>query len=178
MSELDIVEVAPEGSAATTHDLEVLEDQLGRLPRGVWAVGARCVCSNPLVVVTKPQLEDGTPFPTLFYLASPVLTKAVSTLEAEHLMEQLNNDLAADPDVQEQYKAAHHDYLRRRELLGEVEQIAGISAGGMPTRVKCLHALVAHSLSVGPGVNPIGDYALQVLAERQMWESSRCHCGQ
>ena len=33
----------------------------------------------------------------------------------------------------------------------------------MPTRVKCLHVLVAHSLAVGPGVNPLGDEALALL---------------
>lgn len=176
MSDIAIENVAPKGSAAEPKDLEVLEAQLGRVPRGVWAVGARCVCSNPLVVVTKPQLEDGTPFPTLFYLASPVLTKVVSTLEAEHLMEQMNADIAADSDLQEKYALAHQDYLERRKLLGDVEQIDGISAGGMPNRVKCLHALVAHSLSVGSGVNPIGDQALEILAERGMWDAKTCHC--
>ena len=33
------------------------------------------------------------------------------------------------------------------------------SAGGMPDRVKCLHALVAHELAV-PGANPLGREAL------------------
>jgi hypothetical protein len=44
-----------------------------------------------------------------------------------------------------------------------VSEIAGISAGGMPNRVKCLHVLVAHSLAAGPGVNPLGDEALAAL---------------
>ena len=46
-----------------------------------------------------------------------------------------------------------------------VPEIAGISAGGMPDRVKCLHVLVAHSLAAGPGVNPLGDEALALLPE-------------
>ena len=47
--------------------------------------------------------------------------------------------------------------------LGDVAEIEGISAGGMPTRVKCLHVLIGHSLAVGPGVNPLGDEALEAL---------------
>ena len=42
-----------------------------------------------------------------------------------------------------------------------VPAVAGVSAGGMPTRVKCLHALIGHALAAGPGVNPIGDLALE-----------------
>ena len=55
-------------------------------------------------------------------------------------------------------------------------EIDGVSAGGMPTRVKCLHALVAHSLVAGPGGNPAGDKALEILAERNLWQSDRCMC--
>ena len=51
-------------------------------------------------------------------------------------------------------------------------EIEGISAGGMPVRVKCLHALVGHSLAAGPGVNPIGDIALA----RAAWSPDVCVC--
>ena len=45
-----------------------------------------------------------------------------------------------------------------------VERLPGDpGVGGMPTRVKCLHVLVAHSLAVGPGVNPLGDEGLAML---------------
>ncbi len=44
-------------------------------------------------------------------------------------------------------------------------EIAGVSAGGMPDRVKCLHALVGHALAAGPGVNPLGDEALDQIGE-------------
>ena len=55
-----------------------------------------------------------------------------------------------------------------------VEEIDGISAGGMPTRVKCLHALAGHALAAGPGVNPIGDRALAIST----WSPERCVCTQ
>ncbi len=154
---------------------QVIED-LGREPRGVVGVAARCKCGRPLVVTTAPRLPDGTPFPTTFYLTSPVLTAGCSTLEAEHLMVSYNQMLADDSGLARRYADAHEDYLRRRSELGEVEEIAGISAGGMPGRVKCLHALVGHSLAAGPGVNPIGDMALEELRQRGIWSADECRC--
>ncbi|WRS31020.1 DUF501 domain-containing protein [Actinomycetaceae bacterium MB13-C1-2] len=154
---------------------QVVED-LGREPRGVVDVAARCTCGRPLVVRTAPRLPDGTPFPTTFYLTSPTLTAGCSTLEAEHLMVAYNQMLTDDPELARRYAAAHQDYLLRRGELGEVEEITGISAGGMPARVKCLHALVGHSLSGGPGINPIGDLALEELRQRGIWCADRCCC--
>ncbi|WP_022919337.1 DUF501 domain-containing protein [Ruania albidiflava] len=155
-------------------DLEVIAEQLGRPPRGVVGVAARCVCGRPLVVRTAPRLEDGTPFPTTYYLTSPGAVRVVGTLEAEGLMRQMTERLAEDEELAAAYQRAHEDYLRRRAELGEVPEIEGISAGGMPTRVKCLHVLVAHSLAVGPGVNPLGDEALALIAP--VWRPDRCTC--
>lgn len=140
--------------------------------RGVVGVAARCVCGNPTVVATAPRLPDGTPFPTFYYLTHPGATAAMSALEATGVMQELNDLLAADPDVAAAYRAAHEVYLADREEHGQVPEIEGISAGGMPTRVKCLHALAAHSLSAGPGVTPIGDEALA----RGDWSPERCTC--
>ena len=151
-------------------DLEALAEQLGRVPRGVVAIAARCVCGRPTVVRTAPRLDDGTPFPTSYYLTHPAAVKGCSTLEAEHLMETFNAELAAA------YAAAHTDYLARRAELGQVPEIEGISAGGMPTRVKCLHALLGHTLAAGAGVNPIGDRTLEALRERELWDPERCSC--
>ena len=161
---------------ATESDLEVLGEQLGRVPRGVVGIAARCLCGRPTVVMTAPRLEDGTPFPTTFYLTCPSIVKACSTLEAEHVMDEYNALLAEDEDVRAQYAQAHCDYIARRNLLGEVEEIAGVSAGGMPERVKCLHALVGHALAAGPGVNPIADRVLEVMKERGLWSRERCSC--
>ena len=157
-------------------DLEALAEQLGRVPRGVVAIAARCVCGRPTVVRTAPRLDDGTPFPTSYYLTHPAAVKGCSTLEAEHLMETFNADLADDAELAAAYVAAHDDYLARRAELGQVPEIEGVSAGGMPTRVKCLHALLGHSLAAGAGVNPIGDRTLEALRERGLWDPERCSC--
>ena len=80
-------------------------------------------------------------------------------------MREMQERLTIDPELAAAYRDAHLDYLGRRESVEEVAQIRGISAGGMPSRVKCLHVLVAHALGVGPGVNPLGDEALALLGD-------------
>lgn len=153
-------------------DVQAIERQLGRMPRGCVDVVARCECGCPLVVRTLPRLPDGTPFPTTFYATCPKLTAAISTLEVSGMMREMTVRLQQDEALAAGYAQAHAAYLRSRAALGEVPEIEGISAGGMPTRVKCLHVLVAHSLSVGPGVNPLGDEALAALP--QWWRGGCC----
>jgi hypothetical protein len=164
----------------SARDLDVLSRQLGRPVRDVVEIPARCVCGNPLVAATSPRLSNGTPFPTTFYLTHPVITSAVSRLEAGGLMNEMNDRLAADGTLAASYRAAHEAYLAARAEIGsrsgigEVPEIDGVSAGGMPTRVKCLHVLVGHSLAAGPGVNPLGDQAINAISE--WWTTDRCYC--
>jgi uncharacterized protein len=160
------------GEEPTVHDTDVVSEQLGRPVRDIVGISARCVCGNPLVVVTHPRLEDGTPFPTLYYLTQPAATQAASRLEAEGKMAEYQDRLDSDEEAWHAYGGAHESFLATRATLAQVEEIAGISAGGMPTRVKCLHSLIAHSLSVGPGVNPVGDWALADTP----WSKDACSC--
>jgi uncharacterized protein len=153
-------------------DLDAVSRQLGRQARGVAEVGHRCPCGEPDVVRTEPRLPDGTPFPTSFYATCPRLTGALSTLESQGVMREMTERLEADAELRDRYTAAHLDYLERRAQLGDVPEIAGTSAGGMPARVKCLHVLVAHSLAAGPGVNPLGDEALDLLDP--WWQRHPC----
>ncbi|OUD97525.1 DUF501 domain-containing protein [Clavibacter michiganensis] len=152
--------------------MRVVTAQLGRPARDVVGIAARCVCGNPTVVSTAPRLTDGTPFPTLYYLCHPAATAAISHLEAEHVMAELQDDLAEDEAMRDAYAAAHASYLADRESILVVPELAGVSAGGMPVRVKCLHALAGHALAAGPGVNPIGDIALA----RASWSPDVCEC--
>lgn len=156
----------------TERDIAVVSAQLGRPARDVVGISARCVCGDPTVVSTSPRLADGTPFPTFYYLTHPAATAAISQLEATQVMVEYNDLLAGSDELRDAYSAAHRAFLADRESIGSVPEIAGISSGGMPTRVKCLHALAAHALAAGPGVNPIGDLAL----ERADWSPERCTC--
>jgi len=143
-------------------DRAAVAAQLGRPPRALRAVAHRCGCGLPDVVETAVRLEDGTPFPTLYYLTCPRAAAAVGRLEAAGRMRAMTSRLAGDPGLALAYADAHVDYLARRDAI-DVLPGAG-SAGGMPDRVKCLHALVAHELAV-PGANPIGREALAELPD-------------
>jgi uncharacterized protein len=147
----------------TSADEAAVSAQLQRPPRGVVGVAYRCPCGNPAVVATQPRLPDGTPFPTTYYLTCPRGVAACSSLESQGLMAEMNQRLGRDRDLALAYRRAHQRYLADRDTLDSVPEIAGISAGGMPDRVKCLHALVAHSLAAGEGVNPLGDEAVRAL---------------
>ena len=158
--------------AITARDRAVVAAQLGRAPRAMRAVAHRCPCGLPDVVETSPRLPDGTPFPTLYYLTCPRASAAVGRLEAAGVMRTMADRLRSDPALADGYRAAHEAYLARRAELGDVPEIAGISAGGMPTRVKCLHALLAHTLAAGPGVNPLGDEVRTAVGE--WWAAGAC----
>lgn len=163
---------SPAPSGVDPLDREVVARQLGRRPRAIDSVAHRCPCGNPDVIETSPRLPDGTPFPTLFYLTCPRAASLIGTLEASGLMSQMTDRLKVDSDLAAAYRAAHEAYLARRETHGHVAEIDGITAGGMPNRVKCLHVLVGHSLAVGPGVNPLGDEARAMLAD--WWATGPC----
>ncbi|HVE74915.1 MAG TPA: DUF501 domain-containing protein [Mycobacteriales bacterium] len=126
-------------------------------------IAHRCACGLPDVVETSPRLPDGSPFPTLFYLTCPRAASAIGRLESEGVMREMTARLSSDEDLAARYRAAAEDYVGRRDAR---EVLPGAPAqGGMPDRVKCLHVLVAHSLAVGPGINPLGDEALAMLPD-------------
>ncbi|WP_110588629.1 DUF501 domain-containing protein [Microbacterium suaedae] len=162
----------PPFDIVSTAEIRVVSAQLGREARGVVGIAARCTCGNPTVVATSPRLPQGTPFPTFYYLTHPAATAEMSRLEADQVMVELTDLLHENDEVQAAYTRAHEAYLVDRAQYGDVPEVDGISAGGMPTRIKCLHALAGHALAAGPGVNPIGDLAL----ERSHWSPARCEC--
>ena len=153
-------------------DEAAVHAQLGREPRAIHAIGHRCPCGNPDVVTPEPRLPNGTPFPTTYYLTCPRAASMIGTLEGSGLMKEMQERLSEDPELAAAYRAAHERYLLARAALGDVPEIEGISAGGMPTRVKCLHVLAAHALTAGPGVNPLGDEVLERLGA--WWEAGPC----
>ena len=162
----------PPFEPASERDIAIVSAQLGRPARDVIGIPARCACGAPTVVATNPRLGDGTPFPTLYYMTHPAATAAMSDLEATRVMVEFGAMLEADADLRAHYTRAHEQYVADRESILSVDELSGISAGGMPERVKCLHAVAGHSLAAGPGVNPIGDLALA----RGDWSPEVCEC--
>jgi uncharacterized protein len=163
------------GEVINAEDEAAIAAQLGRAPRGLLGVAHRCPCGLPDVAETAPRLPDGSPFPTLYYLTCPWAAAAVSKLEAAGLMREMTSRLA-DNGLRRRYEAAHRDYLARREKAARTAGAEPLppgtqSAGGMPDRVKCLHALVAHELATG-GVNPFGAEALDAVGA--WWLAGPC----
>lgn len=156
----------PPYETPTEADIAAVSEQLGREARGVVGIAARAADGSPAVVATAPRLPDGSPFPTFYYLCHPEAVAAASRLEAVGMMNEFNELLAEDEEMRAQYQRAHEQFIEDRNSVGDVPELAGISAGGMPTRVKCLHALMGHALAAGPGVNPIGD----LVIERSGWK--------
>jgi hypothetical protein len=157
-------------------DAAVVAAQLGRAPRGLRGVAHRCQCGLPDVVETAPRLPDGTPFPTLYYLTCPRAAAAISGLEAAGLMREMTARLAADDELRDACARAHRDYLARRDAAAAAAGVEPLppgtqSAGGMPDRVKCLHALAAHELAA-PGASPLGRETLD--AAGQWWSRGPC----
>ncbi|MDR0415838.1 MAG: DUF501 domain-containing protein, partial [Propionibacteriaceae bacterium] len=162
------------GGGLDTADLAAATAQLGRSPRGAAGVGWRCPCGRPAVITTAPVLPDGSPFPTLYYLTCPRAVKLCSAMEASGLMAAMNTRLAAESALAAAYQRAHAAYLADRAALAaklglDASGLGAVSAGGMPTRVKCLHALAAHALAAGPGANPLGDEVVAGLGA--FWRS-------
>ena len=158
-------------------DEAVVRAQLGRPPRAIHEVGHRCPCGNPDVVTTEPRLPNGTPFPTTFYLTCPRAASRIGTLEGSGVMKEMAARLAEDPDLAAAYAAAHERYLAARDQVGratghDVPEIAGVTAGGMPDRVKCLHVLAGQALAQGRGVNPLGDEVLDAIGD--WWAPGPC----
>jgi hypothetical protein len=164
--------VIGDGDGIGAEDRAAVERQLGREPRAIAAVGHRCGCGLPDVVTTEPRLPGGTPFPTTFYLTCPRAASRIGTLEGSGLMKQMQARLAEDPELAAAYRGAHDRYLAARAELGSVPEIEGVSAGGMPDRVKCLHVLAGQALAQGRGVNPLGDEVLDLLGP--WWEEGPC----
>lgn len=135
--------------------------QLGRPARGRPAVVHRCRWGLPTVVRVDPTLEDGTPFPTTFWLACPALRSGIGTLEADQCMVGLNDRLQEDGAFAGEYAAAHERYVAFRDELGG--PLAGDpGAGGMPGYVKCLHVHAAHHLATGD--NPVGEWTVDAAS--------------
>src|SRR3989442_9089725 len=117
---------------------------LGRPPRGRWKVARRCACGLPQVIETESHLDDGTPFPTLWWLTCRSLSRAVGRLEAGGWMAAFNERLAADPRLAEALRAATEAYVARRDAGGVPGPVRHPGGGGMAGgRIKSPHAPTA-----------------------------------
>jgi hypothetical protein len=126
------------------------------------------------VIETERRLDDGTPFPTLWWLTCRSLARAVGRLEAGGWMAAFNERLATDPQLAGALRAATEAYVARRDaggVPGPARHPGGGGGEGMAGgRIKCLHAHTAHQLVAGD--NPAGAEALAELA----WQDPVAPC--
>ena len=151
---------AASAPVTTSRERAIVSEQIGRPARGRSAVVHRCAFGLPTVVRVDPRLEDGTPFPTVFWQTCPVLRANIGRLEAEHAMVGLNERLERDPDLAAGYAAASERYVAFRDDLGG-SLPGNPSAGGMPDYVKCLHVAAGHHLATGD--NPVGAWVIDAV---------------
>lgn len=141
----------------TEEERALVEEQLGRPVRGRWAVAARCHLDVPMVIESHPRLDDGSPFPTLFWLTCPVLARRAGRLESDGSMTAYNERLRRDPALRQRLANALSRYAARRDSHEHLDEEVSVPGGG-PDRIKCLHAHLGHELADPP--NPVGAVAL------------------
>lgn len=133
---------------------------IGRPLRGRSAAAVRCGWGLPAVLRVDPVLESGTPFPTVFWLACPLASSAVGTLEASGVMQTMTRRVQDPDDLERAHRDAGQRYVAFRNSLGD-RVPRDPAAGGMPDRVKCLHSLYGHHLATDD--NPVGQWVAEKL---------------
>jgi hypothetical protein len=136
---------------------EVVEVQIGRSLRAESEVVARCHLGLPVVVKVPPRLNDGTPFPTLYWLTCPLATTRIGRMEGAGGVKRMERRAEADPDFGKALQDAHASYRAERDslLVDDDEPRPSGGVGGTRVGVKCLHAHFAHTAAGGE--NPVGE---------------------
>ena len=158
-------------------DAALIEAQLGRPPRGLARVAARCPHGRPAVVEQDSYLEGGEPFPTTYYLTCPHAVARIDRLEAAGGVDRYERLLAEDPALRASYQAAWRRQRTLRRPAGEMADggaslglgIAGVARDGA---VKCLHAHAAFALA-----EPGYEVGMRILAEAEpLFPDGGCCC--
>ncbi|MCP4303933.1 MAG: DUF501 domain-containing protein [bacterium] len=138
-------------------DREVVASQIGREPRSVVDVVARCHLALPTVIRVPPHLDDGTPFPTTYWLTCPLALRRVGRLEGAGGVKKAEALIDVDPAFAAAYRQAMERYETERDALIDGDAPAHRPSGGVGgTRlgVKCLHAHYADHAA--GNANPVG----------------------
>lgn len=158
----------------TSAQLDIIEQQLGRKPRGLAGIAVASAEGVPLVLQMR-SLVDDQPFPTLYWLSCPRLYKAIAKLETEGWVKKLEQELASDPAFREAYLANQQQYVARRwsEMSGgdkaRIEELGfhdlfdlyGIGGIAQWDKIRCLHMNYAHYLVDG---NVVGERVHALLS--------------
>ena len=141
----------------------VIAAQLGRPLRAVSKPLVRCHLGLPVVIEVPPVLDDGTPFPTRFWLSCPLAVRRVARIESRGDIGRIENRALSDAEFGQRLSAAHERYRNERDVLIGPDAIHRPSGGvaGASFGVKCLHAHYADYAAGGASEdswdNPVGE---------------------
>lgn len=131
--------------------------QIGRPLRAPAEVVSRCHLGLPVVIAVPPLLDDGTPFPTRYWLTCPLATKRIGRLESAGGVKTMEWRARAVPAFGAALAAANERYARERDALipdDAIHRPTG-GVGGTSAGVKCLHAHYADRRAGND--NPVGE---------------------
>jgi uncharacterized protein len=155
-------------------DRAVVERQLGRPPRALLRVAARCPWGRPAVTEQAPFGAGGDPFPTTYYLTCPHLVTAISRIEAAGGVERWTRAAAEEPALRASLERANAEQRVVRRVLADGVEGPGLDLGiGGSSRsgsLKCLHAHAAFALA-RPGYE-LGERILAELVG--LWPEEGC----
>ena len=136
------------------NDSKIVELQIGRKLRSDSEVSCRCHLNIPAVIKVPPKLDDGTPFPTTFWLTCPMYNKKIGSLESHGLIKELDKEIDNNPDLKKQWESRQISYEQERDNLETIESgpKASGGVGGATESIKCLHSHTADELSTGENV--------------------------
>lgn len=130
--------------------------QIERPLRAPADVAVRCHLDLPVVTRVPPLLDDGTPFPTRYWLTCPLAVRRIGRVESAGGVQAMDRRARALPGFGEMLGAAHARYAAERDALvpedAEVRPSGGV--GGAARGVKCLHAHYADHAA--GNFNPVG----------------------
>ena len=133
----------------------------------------RCPSGHVAVRRCYPLRWDGDrplPFPTLFWLACPHLTREMARLEHDGWVARVESRIEEDDTLRRRVHADHRDYAEERRrslrdvdrprlLAAGLESSLDVGIGGIRNRdaVKCLHLHYAHHLARGSAIGELID---------------------
>ena len=97
-----------------TSEKQIVEIQLNRNLRSEIKVAVKCHFDLPVVVDVPKNLDDGTPFPTMFWLTCPMYIKKVSTLESHGMVKELDNQLNSNKKLRKLWSKRQKSYEKER----------------------------------------------------------------
>ncbi|MBV8079665.1 MAG: DUF501 domain-containing protein [Actinobacteria bacterium] len=148
-----------------TDDRALVARQIGRSPRAFRRVAVRCPFGRPAVTEQAPFDENGTPFPTEFWVTCPHLAAQIARVEAAGGVERWTRAAGDDPRLARSLANADAE---QRALRPELD--AGVGGATRSGSLKCLHAHAAFALA-RPGYE-LGDRILADAAP--LWPADGC----